>query len=135
MALPAVQPEPREVEETLLVERRINVSYKFIHRWIAKFGPQIARNLRRDKPDLTMFGIRTMPWSNVLEPSFGFSAQLISTAPFSKKYCKNSVTKRLLSVCYNIDNALYFVPKRIITDKLRCYSAVKTDVTPNLVHW
>jgi len=36
----------REVEEMLL-ERGIDVSYETVRRWIAKFGPQIARNLRR----------------------------------------------------------------------------------------
>jgi putative transposase len=36
----------REVEEMLL-ERVMDVSYESIRRWIAKFGPQIARNLRR----------------------------------------------------------------------------------------
>ena len=35
----------REVEEMLL-ERGIDVSYETVRRWIAKFGPQIARNLR-----------------------------------------------------------------------------------------
>jgi len=35
----------REVEEMLL-ERGIDVSYETIRRWSAKFGPQIARNLR-----------------------------------------------------------------------------------------
>ena len=35
-----------EVEEMLL-ERGIDVSYETVRRWIAKFGPQIARNLRR----------------------------------------------------------------------------------------
>lgn len=34
----------REVEEMLL-ERGMDVSYETIRRWIAKFGPQIARNL------------------------------------------------------------------------------------------
>jgi len=36
----------REVEEMLL-ERGVNVSYETIRRWMAKFGPWIARNLRR----------------------------------------------------------------------------------------
>ncbi len=36
----------REVEEMLL-ERGIDVSYETIRRWGRKFGPQIARNLRR----------------------------------------------------------------------------------------
>lgn len=36
----------REVEE-LLLERGIDVSYETIRRWGAKFGPAIARGLRR----------------------------------------------------------------------------------------
>ena len=36
----------REVEEMLL-ERGIHVSYETVRRWTAKFGPLIARNLRR----------------------------------------------------------------------------------------
>ena len=36
----------REVEEMLL-ERGIDVSYETVRRWTTKFGPQIARNLRR----------------------------------------------------------------------------------------
>ena len=39
-------PSLREVEEMLL-EHVINVSYETIPRWTVKFGPQIARNLRR----------------------------------------------------------------------------------------
>ena len=36
----------RETEEVLL-ERGIDISYETIRRWTVKFGPQIARNLRR----------------------------------------------------------------------------------------
>ncbi|MBB4956165.1 putative transposase [Agrobacterium vitis] len=38
----------REVEEMLL-KRGIDVSYETVRRWTAKFGPQIARNLRRQQ--------------------------------------------------------------------------------------
>lgn len=31
----------------MLLERGIDLSYESIRRWIAKFGPHIARNLRR----------------------------------------------------------------------------------------
>ncbi len=46
----------REVEEMLL-ERGIDVSYETVRRWIAKFGPQIARNLRlrQARPDDVWF--------------------------------------------------------------------------------
>ena len=36
----------REVEEMLL-QRGIDASYETIRRWVIKFGPQIARNLRQ----------------------------------------------------------------------------------------
>ena len=48
----------RDVEEMLL-ERGIDVSYETIRRWVAKFGPQIARNLRRGRPVPLISGIST----------------------------------------------------------------------------
>ena len=39
----------RDVEE-LLAERGIQVSYESIRRWVARFGPQIARRLRYHRP-------------------------------------------------------------------------------------
>jgi transposase-like protein len=39
----------RDVEE-LLVERGLDVSYETIRPWVIKFGPAIARNLRRLRP-------------------------------------------------------------------------------------
>ena len=39
----------REIEEMFL-ERGIDVSYETIRRWVLKFGPSIARGLRRRQP-------------------------------------------------------------------------------------
>ena len=39
----------RDVEE-LLAERALDVSYETVRRWVVKFGPVIARNLRRRRP-------------------------------------------------------------------------------------
>src|SRR5919198_5980769 len=39
----------RDVEE-LLVERGLEVSYETVRRWVIKFGPAFARNLRRLRP-------------------------------------------------------------------------------------
>src|ERR1700681_3888193 len=39
----------RDVEE-LLDERGLNISYETVRRWVLKFGPMIARNLRRRRP-------------------------------------------------------------------------------------
>ena len=39
----------RDVEE-LLAERGLDVSYETVRRWVIKFGPLIARNLRHHRP-------------------------------------------------------------------------------------
>src|SRR5216684_3355905 len=39
----------RDVEE-LLAERGLGVSYETVRRWVLKFGPRIARKLRRCRP-------------------------------------------------------------------------------------
>src|SRR3981189_988165 len=39
----------RDVEE-LLAERGLEVSYETVRRWVLKFGPGIARKLRRGRP-------------------------------------------------------------------------------------
>src|ERR687885_741274 len=39
----------RDVEE-LLAERGIETSYESVRRWVGKFGPAFARNLRRLRP-------------------------------------------------------------------------------------
>src|ERR687885_335350 len=39
----------RDVEE-LLAERGLEISYETVRRWVLKFGPAIARNLRRLRP-------------------------------------------------------------------------------------
>ena len=39
----------RDVEE-LLAERGLEISYETVRRWVLKFGPSIARGLRRRRP-------------------------------------------------------------------------------------
>src|SRR5438046_9816536 len=39
----------RDVED-LLAERRVDVSYETVRSWVLKFGPVIARRLRRRRP-------------------------------------------------------------------------------------
>ena len=39
----------RDVEE-LLAERGLDLSYETVRRWVLKFGPAFARNLRRLRP-------------------------------------------------------------------------------------
>ena len=49
MALPALHLSYRDVED-LLSERGLEISNETIRRWVLKFGPVVARNLRRVRP-------------------------------------------------------------------------------------
>jgi len=125
----------REVEEMLL-ERGIDVSYETVRRWIAKFGPQIARNLRRrqarvgdvwylDEVVVKCAGTKFWLWRAV--DQHGTVLEEILQKRRDKK-----AAKRLLIA---LMKRYGFVPKRIVTDKLRSYDAAKADVVPSLDHW
>ncbi|MDM7853030.1 DDE-type integrase/transposase/recombinase [Pseudochrobactrum kiredjianiae] len=47
-------------------------------------------------------------------------------------YSDKKAAKRLLAALIKRNG---FVPKRIVTDKLRSYGAAKADVAPSLDHW
>jgi transposase-like protein len=48
----------RDVGE-MLAERGLDVCYEAIRRWFLKFGPAIAANLRRTRPEQTITGTLT----------------------------------------------------------------------------
>jgi len=48
----------RDVED-LLAERGILVSYETVRRWVNHFGPKIAADLRKHRPNLIPSGIST----------------------------------------------------------------------------
>ncbi|WP_114963867.1 IS6 family transposase [Tritonibacter mobilis] len=125
----------REVEEMLL-ERGVDVSYETIRRWTAKFGPQIARNLRRrqvrpgnvwhlDEVVVKIAGKSFWLWRAV--DQHGVVLDEILQARRNKR-----AAKRLL---VRLMKRTGLVPKRIVTDKLRSYGAAKREVAPGLDHW
>ncbi|PRX02082.1 UNVERIFIED_ORG: putative transposase [Martelella mediterranea] len=125
----------REVEEMLL-ERGIDVSYETVRRWIIRFGPQIARNLRRrqarpsdiwhlDEVVVNCAGCKFWLWRAV--DQYGTVLEEI----LQKRRDKKAARRLLVALMKRYG----FGPKRIVTDKLRSYGAAKTDVVPNLEHW
>ena len=63
----------RDVEE-LLDERGLDISYETVRRWVLKFGPPIARRLRRRRPSdrwhldemvIRIAGVRMYLWRAV----------------------------------------------------------------------
>lgn len=125
----------REVEEMML-ERGIDVSYETVRRWTRKFGSLIARNLRRRQArpgdvwhlDEVVVKIADRPfwlWRAVDQEGVVLDEIL---QPRRDKRAAKQLLVRLMK-------RWGFVPRRIITDKLRSYGAAKRDVAPGLDHW
>ena len=124
----------RTVEE-LLLERGIEVSYETLRRWVAKFGPVIARGLRRrqarpgriwhlDEMQVSLRGRRLWLWRAVDE--HGVVLEEI-VQPRRDRKAARRLLRRLVKTAGR-------PPKRIVTDKLRSYAAAKREVAPGLEH-
>ena len=109
----------RAVEE-LLFERGVEVSYETLRRWVAKFGPAIARELRRrqrrpgdvwhlDEVQVSVRGRRFWLWRAVDE--HGVVLEEI-VQPRRDRKAARRLLRRLLKIAGR-------PPKRIVTDKLR----------------
>jgi putative transposase len=124
----------RDVEE-LLFERGIVVTYEAIRKWCRKFGQSYANQLRRRRPQpgdkwfldevfLAINGKRHYLWrvvdqdDNVLD--------ILVQSRRNKQAAKQSFKKLL--------KGLRYVPRVIITDKLKSYGAAKREVMPGVEH-
>lgn len=125
----------REVEE-LMLERGVDVSYETIRRWTVKFGPLIAHLLRRlpprpgdiwhlDEVVVKIAGRSYWLWRAV-------DRQGVVLEEILQPWRDKRAAKRLL---IKLIKRWGFVPKRIVTDKLRSYGAAKREVAPGLDHW
>jgi putative transposase len=124
----------RDVEE-LLFTRGVIVTYEAIRQWCRKFGQDYAnqRRHRRPRPGdkwyldevfLTIQGERHYLWravdqdDNVLD--------ILVQRRRNKKAAKKFFRKLLKGLTY--------VPRVIITDKLKSYGAAKRDILPGVEH-
>ena len=125
----------REVED-LMLERGVDISYETIRRWIVKLGPLIAHVLRRRQPRpgdvwhldevvVKIAGRSYWLWRAV--DQHGVVLEEILQSRRDKRAAKRLLVKLM--------KRWGFVPKRIITDKLRSYGAAKREVAPGLDHW
>jgi putative transposase len=125
----------REVEE-LMLERGVDGSYETIRRWTVRFGPLIAHVLRRRQPRpgdvwhldevvVKIAGRSYWLWRAV--DQHGAVLEEILQSRRDKRAAKRLLIKLM--------KRWGFVPKRIITDKLRSYGAAKREVAPGIDHW
>lgn len=124
----------RAVEE-LLLERGVEVSYETLRRWVDKFGPAIARGLRRrqarpgevwhlDEVRVTIRGRRFWLWRAVDEHGLVLEELM---QPRRDREAAKRLLRRLLKRAGR-------PPKRIVTDKLASYAAARREVAPGLEH-
>jgi putative transposase len=124
----------RDVEE-LLFERGVIVTYEAIRQWCRKFGQEYANQLRRRRPRpgdkwhmdevfLTINGERHYLWRAVDQD--GHVLDILVQSRRNKKAAKKFFRKLL--------KGLMYVPRVIITDKLKSYGAAKREILPGVEH-
>jgi putative transposase len=118
----------RDVED-LLAERGLMVSNESIRRWVVKFGPAIARNLRETRPKahnrwhldemvISIAGRRMYMWRAV--DSEGEVLEIL-VQPRRDQAAALRLIRKLL-------RRQAFAPAAIVTDKLRSYGAALREI-------
>jgi putative transposase len=124
----------RDVEELLFV-RGVLVTYEAVRKWCRKFGQQYANQLRRRRPRpgdkwhldevfLTINGKRHYLWRAVDQD--GNVLDILVQRWRNKKAAKKFFRKLLKGLTY--------VPRVIITDKLKSYGAAKWEILQGVEH-
>ena len=124
----------RDVEE-LLAERGIIVTYETVRQWCLKFGQTYANELRRRRPRcgdiwhmdevyLKINGKTHYLWRAVDQD--GTVLDILVQSRRNKQAAKRFFQKLL--------KGLQYVPRVIITDKLKSYGAAKREILPGVEH-
>jgi putative transposase len=124
----------RDVEE-MLAMRGVSLSYETIREWCLKFGQTYANGLRHRSPRpgdcwhldevfLKINGRLHYLWRAVDQE--GEVLDILVQSRRDKKAAKKFFRKLL--------TGLRYVPRLIITDKLKSYSAAKAEVLPSVEH-
>jgi putative transposase len=112
----------RDVEE-LLVERGLDLSYETVRRWVLKFGPTIARNLRRrrgpsDRWHLDEMVVRIAGRRMYLWRAVDHEGEVLDMLVQRRRD-----TRAALRLMRKLLRKQGFVPKLLTTDKLASYGA------------
>jgi transposase-like protein len=118
----------RDVED-LLAERGLDVSYETVRRWVLKFGPLFARELRHRRPRptarwhldemaVTIAGQKFWLWRAVDDE--GEVLDLL-VQPRRDKAAAVKLMRKLLK-------KQGFAPDVLVTDKLRSYRSAKSEI-------
>src|SRR3989440_1376558 len=113
----------RDVEE-LLAERGLDVSYETVRSWVLKFGPIIARRLRRSRPrpsnrwHLDEMVVRIAGKHMYLWRAVDHEGEVLEIL-VQRRRDKRAAVKLMRKLL----RKQRFAPKKVTTDKLRSYGA------------
>src|SRR5438128_6013388 len=113
----------RDVEE-VLAQRGLDISYETVRRWVLKFGPLIARNLRQRRPrpsarwHLDEMVVRIAGRRMYLWRAVDHEGEVLDMLVQSRRDKRGAV--RLMRKLLKKQG---FAPKLAVTDKLRSYGA------------
>src|SRR6266700_286998 len=113
----------RDVEE-LLAERRLDISYETVRRWVLKFGPAIARRLRQRRPrpsnrwHLDEMVVRIAGKRMYLWRAVDHEGEILDVLVERRRD-----RRAALRLMRKLLRKHGFAPKQVITDRLRSYGA------------
>jgi putative transposase len=121
--------------ELLLAERGIVVSYETVRRWCKKFGESFAKRLRHRRPQpgdkwyldevfVRIQGVQHYLWRAVDQDGVVLD---ILVQPRRDAKAAKRFFRRLLT-------CLQYVPRVIVTDKLRSYDVAHRQLLPRVEH-
>src|SRR5258708_2948217 len=113
----------RDVED-LLAEPGLDISYETIRSWVLKFGPVFARRLRRRRPrpgdrwHLDEMVIRIAGRRMYLWRAVDHEGEILDMLVQRRRNCRAA-----LRLMRKLLKKQAFVPKLLVTDKLRSYAS------------
>jgi transposase-like protein len=113
----------RDVEE-LLAEQGLDISYETVRRWVLKFGPAIARRLRRRRPrpsdrwHLDEMVVRIAGERMYLWRAVDHEGEVLDMLVQRRRD-----SRAALRLMRKLLKKQGFAPKLLVTDKLRSYAA------------
>ena len=124
----------RDVEE-MLAERGIDVSYETIRRWVLKFGPAIAANVRsrRIQPSgtwhLDEVFVRIGGKRTYLSRAVDDEGEVLEVLAQSRRNKRTA-----LKLMRKLLKKQMYIPDEIVTDKLGSYSAALRELGLTQLH-
>lgn len=119
----------------MFLVRGIDVSYDTIRRWIVKFGPTIARGLRRRQSQPGDIWHLDDVVVKIKERKFWLWCAVDPNSVVLYEIIQRRRDKKAAKcLLYRLMKKQGRTPKRFITDKLRSYGAAKREIAPGVEH-